>query len=441
MPPSNKTADNPVHEARKQLHKLEKREWWLWSLAVVTMLLLAIALFAINYSSALNIADPAFQSLLKQSVRGIFGLVLIFCSYATYQQLTIKRFRRQFSKKLEALQVLQNRVEEFEGMVAVDSVTGLCNRRASEERFEVEALRSNREGNSLCVAILAIDEIRKIRATYGRFAEDHILKQFAALLRSEIRKVDFASRIDGGDFLVLLPNCSASDVKPLFARLEDFEVDWGGEQISINVSAGSVEYKSGETLMQCLERADLTLFAESSKGTSVEAPSPSDIPSIVEASTPFEPPPRKRPEPIPVPESKAECVLGQIDHWSVLLQRSSSSFKEKWIFRCTLCRFYYQRSSSGWIAVLPLSQNQRRKRFEHDIKSHPEAISTQRDAEDELVSFKLIEDKISSAPTTPARVVDESGENDESDESPIAVDFQIKRSLAQRLARGFKLLK
>jgi hypothetical protein len=91
--------------------------------------------------------------------------------------------------------------------------------------------------------------------------------------------------------------------------------------------------------------------------------------------------------------------------------------------------------------VLPLSQNQRRKRFEHDIKSHPEAISTQRDAEDELVSFKLIEDKISSAPTTPARVVDESGENDESDESPIAVDFQIKRSLAQRLARGFKLLK
>ena len=47
----------------------------------------------------------------------------------------MKRLRRDFSKKIEEMRILQVRAEEFERLALVDSLTGLSNRRVAEGRW------------------------------------------------------------------------------------------------------------------------------------------------------------------------------------------------------------------------------------------------------------------------------------------------------------------
>src|SRR5712691_12958512 len=98
--PSHPEADQRLGEIQAQLEKLEKRYWWLWSMAVVVMLLLTFAVFTMSFPGLIKVDDPFFQSSLNRAARGLIGLVLIFNAYTIYQQITVKRLRRDFSKKI-----------------------------------------------------------------------------------------------------------------------------------------------------------------------------------------------------------------------------------------------------------------------------------------------------------------------------------------------------
>src|ERR1700674_3273656 len=92
-------------EMQAELQKLEHRDWWLWSMAVIVMLLLTFAVFAMSFPGFVKVDDPFFQSSLNRAVRGLIGLVLIFNAYTIYQQITVKRLRRNFSKKIEEMRI------------------------------------------------------------------------------------------------------------------------------------------------------------------------------------------------------------------------------------------------------------------------------------------------------------------------------------------------
>ena len=84
-------------ELQAKLQRLERRDWWLWSMAVVVMLLLTFAVFSMSFPGLVKVDDPFFQAGLNRAVRGLIGLVLIFNAYTIYQQITVKRLRRDFS--------------------------------------------------------------------------------------------------------------------------------------------------------------------------------------------------------------------------------------------------------------------------------------------------------------------------------------------------------
>ena len=113
---------------------------------------------------------------------------------------------------------------------------------------------------------LDLDKFKQINDTYGHLAGDQVLKEFAARLGSAIRLSDFAARMGGDEFLVLLPECTTSQVGAFLARLRPIEVDYNGQKIPIRFSAGWVGYQLGETTEQFLERADRTLYAEKRAG-------------------------------------------------------------------------------------------------------------------------------------------------------------------------------
>ncbi|HXP82428.1 MAG TPA: GGDEF domain-containing protein [Verrucomicrobiae bacterium] len=265
-PPS----DAGLHELQAKLQRLERRDWWLWSMAVVVMLLLTFAVFSMSFPGLVKVDDPFFQASLNRAVRGLIGLVLIFNAYTIYQQITVKRLRRDFSRQIEEMRALQMRAGEFERLALIDSLTGLSNRRVAEGRLASEAARSARYGHPLTVISFDLDKFKQINDTYGHPAGDQVLKHFAHRLDSVIRKSDLAARMGGDEFLVLLPECSTNRVQMLLDRLRPMETEYAGTKIPICFSAGWVGYENGETTEQFLVRADRTLYAEKRSGKARE---------------------------------------------------------------------------------------------------------------------------------------------------------------------------
>jgi diguanylate cyclase (GGDEF)-like protein len=245
-------------------------------MAVIVMLVLTFAVFSMSFPQLTKVDDPFFQFSLTQSVRGLIGLVLIFNAYTIYQQVSVKRLRRQFSKQLEEMRVLQVRAEEFHRLAIVDPLTGLYNRRIAEERLVAEASRARRKGLPLTVVALDLDKFKQINDAYGHLAGDQVLKEFAARLKSTFRLSDIASRTGGDEFLVVLPECPASQVDILLSRLRPMMVEWDGRNIPVCFSAGTVGYEQGETTEEFLERADRTLYAEK-RAVKVQAKDPAPV--------------------------------------------------------------------------------------------------------------------------------------------------------------------
>jgi len=266
--------ENRLREIQAKLRKLERRDWWLWTLAMVVMLLLTLAVASLTFPGLLKFEDPIFQYGLNQAVRGLVGLVLLFNTYAIYQQVMIKRLRRQFSQQLDAMSRLQSRAEEFHKQATIDPLTGLCNRRVGEQRLAAEAERSRRYGHPLTVLALDLNDFKQVNDQYGHRAGDQVLKEFAQRLVTTIRASDLAVRMGGDEFLVILLECPSEQVQAMLARLKPLEVEYHGEKIPVSFSVGWVSYESSETPEQFLERADRTLYADKRAGKARNAQLP-----------------------------------------------------------------------------------------------------------------------------------------------------------------------
>ena len=107
-----------------------------------------------------------------------------------------------------------------------DPLTGLWNHRAFHRRFEEEADRVQRDGTSLAVVMLDLDNFKFFNDAYGHLAGDGVLRQVADALRGTCRSYDTLARFGGDEFALLLPLPDGSQsAEEISARLT---VDLGG---------------------------------------------------------------------------------------------------------------------------------------------------------------------------------------------------------------------
>lgn len=95
--------------------------------------------------------------------------------------------------------------QHLEYQTQVDSLTGLFNRRAFENKMNEEFERSKRYHNQLSILILDIDNFKMINDTYGHHGGDAALVKISETLRERTRQSDFPSRYGGEEFVLVLP--------------------------------------------------------------------------------------------------------------------------------------------------------------------------------------------------------------------------------------------
>jgi diguanylate cyclase (GGDEF)-like protein len=249
--PLEATSDQEIAD---NLRKIEKRDWWVWANSIFVMLLLTGALISFTLPSLSQGATPLFKIKVTEAIFGLVALIVLFNAYTIYQQVLIKRLRRQLAEKQHHSMILRE-------LAMIDALTGLYNRRFAEQRLATEVARSSRKGHPFIVVLLDLDEFKLINDTYGHPAGDLVLQEFAAALNRAIRTGDLAVRLGGDEFLLILPECNHEQLQLVMKRLGPLELAWEGRRFPIKYSVGWKEYASGDQPEGMLAAADQALYA------------------------------------------------------------------------------------------------------------------------------------------------------------------------------------
>jgi diguanylate cyclase len=283
LDPALTGSELPPEHIRKNLTHLERRERWLWSTTVAVILLLTLGVASFAFPALLSREQSTYSFYLNQSVRALVGLVLLFSVYLIYQRNLISKLRNELTGQMNSLAKVESLASEVYKLAALDQLTGLYNRRSGEQRLAQEISRAQRHGRPLTILLMDIDGLKLMNDTHGHAAGDTALKGFADRLQRAIRGSDLAIRLGGDEFMALLPECRAEEVRHVLARIEGFEFDCNDQKIRLHFSRGWTDYRKGESSQELMLRADKELYADKRAGKqgNREVPRPAVRESVV----------------------------------------------------------------------------------------------------------------------------------------------------------------
>jgi diguanylate cyclase (GGDEF)-like protein len=100
-----------------------------------------------------------------------------------------------------------------------DPLTGLYNRRFFDDYFEKELNRSLRYSHHLALVVFDLHRFKEVNDRYGHPQGDILLQMAATTLRKSMRTSDYAFRIGGDEFALLLPQSGTEQAEAMSRRL------------------------------------------------------------------------------------------------------------------------------------------------------------------------------------------------------------------------------
>ncbi|MHA1530181.1 MAG: PleD family two-component system response regulator [Alphaproteobacteria bacterium] len=157
-------------------------------------------------------------------------------------------------------------------MAVTDPLTGLYNRRYTNNHLESLISRHQPGGRGLATMMLDLDRFKLINDNHGHPAGDEVLREFARRLRENVRGIDLVSRVGGEEFLVVMPDILAENAERVAERVRAAVEETGFTLkdtpvlISVTVSIGLAFHHTGEAGGALIKRADAALYASKNSG-------------------------------------------------------------------------------------------------------------------------------------------------------------------------------
>jgi len=158
---------------------------------------------------------------------------------------------------------------EHRSEAVIDELTGLLNRKSLTNRVVELTQQARMTGQPIGMVVGDLDHFKAINDSAGHSTGDAVLRDVAALLRSQLRAFDLAYRIGGEEFLVLLPGSGLAQSAVLAEQLRRAvaSATFGGSQrltisFGVAVSEASAEFDYATVFA----RADAALYEAKDAG-------------------------------------------------------------------------------------------------------------------------------------------------------------------------------
>lgn len=156
-------------------------------------------------------------------------------------------------------------------VAAIDSLTGLPNRRAFMDASTKAIAHAARHGEALALLIVDVDHFKSVNDTYGHQVGDRAMVAIGAALAGELRQEDLVGRIGGEEFGVVLPQLSDSTALHVAERLRvavrKVRVLANGQRIPLTVSVGVTQMQdASDDLSRLMRQADTAMYTAKDKG-------------------------------------------------------------------------------------------------------------------------------------------------------------------------------
>jgi diguanylate cyclase (GGDEF)-like protein len=165
---------------------------------------------------------------------------------------------------------LQQALEKIERIATYDELTGLYNRRIIHQMAAKETKRAQRNGSSLCVAMLDADHFKRFNDQYGHAAGDEVLRMLSRCLQGTLRESEYVGRYGGEEFLIVLPETTPERAQAPLQRLRQAigsaPIEGLPGDVRVTVSIGVTEHQRGEDIQATIKRADAALYQAKHEG-------------------------------------------------------------------------------------------------------------------------------------------------------------------------------
>ena len=170
-------------------------------------------------------------------------------------------------REIEALQI---ELRQLRGLVHVDHLTGMLNRSGLDLSYKRESARADRANSQLGVALLDIDDFKRLNDRHGHQAGDAALVHIADVIRRTVRPSDVVVRFGGEEFLFLLPDSEIDHAARALHRLQldlnRHPLVYRGTDIPISFSAGVTVRRRGQSRDAVIAAADRALYTAKRAG-------------------------------------------------------------------------------------------------------------------------------------------------------------------------------
>ncbi len=183
----------------------------------------------------------------------------------------------QLKEMASKIQHLENQSKTYEKKLAEqrqksyqDALTKLNNRAAFDEYFTKAMVRFHHEPLKMALAVIDIDDFKKINDTYGHTAGDKTLQVIANTLYTNVDKDVFVARYGGEEFVLIYLNIQKNqlidELNKLNNKIANLPFKFKNDKVSITLSIGVSHITSDDNVHTVFERADKAMYQAKSQG-------------------------------------------------------------------------------------------------------------------------------------------------------------------------------